>query len=547
VPAGAVQGTAGQSSREVPGALRDRPHAGHGQPLDDAIIRPMATAPLRSRVSVLALCGLAAAGAHLAAQPSPVSAWRAQHERQIVGELLQLLAIPNVSSVDDMQKNADALSRMFRQRGFGVELFGEKTPVVYARMDVPQARGTIVFYIHYDGQPVNPVEWTHCPPFEPCIVGPAGVVSVGASAATFDPDWRIYGRSAADDKAPIVALLAAIDALRATGTAPLWNVRVVLDGQEEAGSENFERFAATEGPELLKGDVAVFLDGPRHPSNRPTAYFGVRGGTGFTLTVYGASADLHSGNYGNWAPDPSMRLAQLLASMKDEDGRVTIRGFYDDVVPLTATEIEALDAAPNVEASLRKNFLVAQPERAGERLERKLNTPTLSILQMEAGGGMSAPPRTAIPAFAIARMEIRLVNGTRGDRQVDLVVDHVRQRGYHVVIDRAPTDEERFTHPRLARVDWRRGGFVPARTSLDDPFARAVVAAIAKAGTTPVLLPTLGGSLPYSVFSEDLKTPTVGLAIANFDNNQHGPDENLRLGHLWEGIDMLAAVLTMAR
>jgi acetylornithine deacetylase/succinyl-diaminopimelate desuccinylase-like protein len=498
-------------------------------------------------MSVLALCGLAAAGAHLAAQQSPVSAWRAQHERQIVDQLLQLLAIPNVSSVDDMQKNADALSGMFRQRGFSVELFGEKAPVVYARLDVPQPRGTIVFYIHYDGQPVNPAEWTHCPPFEPCVVGPKGVIPLGASVAKFDPDWRIYGRSASDDKAPIVALLAAIDALRAAGSTPLWNVRVVLDGQEEAGSDNFEHFAATQGPELLKGDVAVFLDGPRHPSNRPTAYFGVRGGTGFTLTVYGARGDLHSGNYGNWAPDPSMRLAQLLASMKDEDGRVTIRGFYDDVVPLTATEIKALDSAPNVEASLRKNFLVAQPERAEERLERKLNTPTLSILQMESGGGMNAPPRTAIPAFATARMEIRLVNGTRGDTQVDLVIDHIRKRGYYVVIDREPTDQERFTQPRLARVNRRRGGFVPARTSLDDPFARAVVAAIGKAGPAPVLLPTLGGSLPYSVFSEDLKTPTVGLSIANFDNNQHGPDENLRIGNLWEGIDMLAAVLTMAR
>ena len=500
-----------------------------------------------ARAMALVLVFYAATDATLAAGQESVSSWRARHERQIIDELLQLLAIPNVSSVDDMQKNADALSAMFRKRGFTVDLWGEKAPVVYARLDVPQARGTMVLYIHYDGQPVNAREWTHCPPFDPCVVGPKGVVSLDGALATFAPEWRIYGRSASDDKAPIVALLTAIDALRATGRAPAWNLRVVLDGQEEAGSANFEKFAATEGPELLKGDVAIFLDGPRHPSGRPTAYFGVRGGTGFTLTVYGAKGDLHSGNYGNWAPDPSMRLAQLLASMKDDEGRVTIPRFYDDVTPLTPTEIKALEAAPNVEASLKKNFLVAQPERAEERLERKLNTPTLSILQMESGGGMDAPPRTAIPAFATARMEIRLVHGLNPDKQVDLVIDHIRKHGYHVVVDREPTDEERFTQPRLARVDRRRGGYVAARTSLDDPLARAVVTAISKSGPAPVVLPTLGGSLPFSVFSEDLKTPTVGLSIANFDNNQHGPDENLRIGNLWEGIDMLAALLTMTR
>jgi acetylornithine deacetylase/succinyl-diaminopimelate desuccinylase-like protein len=481
------------------------------------------------------------------AQQSSVSSWRAQQERQILDELLRLIAIPNVSAVDDMQKNASVLSEMFRRRGFTVDLWGDKAPVVHARLDVPQARGTIVVYIHYDGQPVNANEWTHCPPFNPCIVGPKGVVSLDSSVTKFDPEWRLYGRSASDDKAPIVALLTAIDGLQATGRVPAWNLRVVLDGQEEAGSDNFERFAAARGPELLKGDIAIMLDGPRHPSGRPTAYFGVRGGTGFTLTVYGAKTDLHSGNYGNWAPDPSMRLAQLLASMKDEDGRVTIAGFYDDVTPLTPTEIQALEAAPNVEPSLKKNFLVAQPERAEERLERKLNTPTLSILQMESGGGMKAPPRTAIPAFATARMEIRLVTGLNPEKQVDLVIEHVRKRGYHVVVDREPTDEERFTQPRLARVDRRRGGYVAARTSLDEPLGRAVVSAISKSGPAPVVLPTLGGSLPYSVFSQDLKMPTVGLSIANFDNNQHGPDENLRIGNLWEGIEMLAAVLTMTR
>ncbi|MEW6321934.1 MAG: M20/M25/M40 family metallo-hydrolase [Acidobacteriota bacterium] len=496
----------------------------------------------------LGLGGALLAGAPLAARQGALAAWRAANERAIIGELLALVALPNVSTAgDDMGRNAALLADMFRRRGFTVELSPDvSAPVVFARLDAPAPRGTLTFYIHYDGQPVTPSEWTRCAPFAPCVVGPHGTVALDAALTRFDPDWRVYGRSASDDKAPIVALLAAVDALRATGSAPAWNLRVVLDGQEEAGSANFEAFAAARGGDL-KADLAVMLDGPRHASGRPTVYFGVRGGTGLTLTVYGGRADLHSGNYGNWAPDPSMRLAQLLATMKDDEGRVTIDGFYDDVTPLTPAESRALDEAPNVEALLRKQFLVAQPERAEERLERKLNTPTLSILQMESGGGMKAPARTAIPAYATARMEIRLVHGLDPAKQVDLVIAHVRRRGYHVVLDRDPTDEERVTHPRLARVDRRRGGNAAARTPFDDPMGLAVVAALSAGGPAPVVLPTLGGSMPYGVFSDELRVPTVGISIVNFDNNQHGPDENLRIGNLWEGIEMLARVMTMAR
>jgi acetylornithine deacetylase/succinyl-diaminopimelate desuccinylase-like protein len=358
---------------------------------------------------------------------------------------------------------------------------------------------------------------------------------------TFDPQWRVYGRSASDDKGPIIAVLNAVDALRATGSGPAWNLRVVLDGEEEAGSGNFRRFAAAR-MDSLKADLAMTLDGPRHPSGRPSMYFGVRGGAGLTVTVYGAKNDLHSGNYGNWAPDPSMRLAKLLASMKDDEGRVTIAGFYDDVTPLTATERAALDEMPNVEAQLKKDFSVVMPERAEERLERKLNQPTLSILVMEAGGGFDAPARSAIPAKASARIEMRLVHGLDPKKQNELVVAHIRRQGYFVVDGRDPSDEERMTHPRIARVDLRGGSTAP-RVSMDEPMAKRVVDAITKAGAQLVRLPTLGGGMPFAVFSD--RMPTVGLSIVNHDNNQHGPDENLRLQNLWEGIELLAAVMTM--
>ena len=260
---------------------------------------------------------------------SPVATWTAQHQREIVDEFSTLLAIPNVARNDaDMRRNAELLKAMFEKRGFTVELqqVTSGSPVVLAAMDVMPSHGTLTLYIHYDGQPVDSTEWTKCGPFAPCIMAPNGKVTLDASVKTFDPEARIYARSASDDKGPIMAVLAAVDALRATGSKPAWNLRVVLDGQEEGGSANFRRFVASSG-DKLKADLAITLDGPRHPSGRPTMYYGVRGSAGVTITVFSSRNDLHSGNYGNWAPNPAMRLVQLLAGMKDDKGNVLIKGF----------------------------------------------------------------------------------------------------------------------------------------------------------------------------------------------------------------------------
>ena len=488
------------------------------------------------------LCLAWGSGAVVDAQ-STVNAWRVQHERQIVDELVQLVSVPNVSGNDaDMRRNADLLTAMFTKRGFAVETTpGPGSPVVFAKLDVPAPRGTLTLYIHYDGQPVNAAEWTRCKPFAPCLYATSGPVPDAATRTTYDPQWRIYGRSASDDKGPIVAVLNAVEALNATAKGPAWNLRVVLDGEEEDGSANFRRFAAARARDL-QADLAITLDGPRHASGRPTLYYGVRGGAGMTVTVYGAKHDLHSGNYGNWAPDPSMRLARLLASMKDDRGRVTIENFYRDVVPLTPTELQAIEEMPNVEVSLKKDFLVALPERGEERIERKLNEPTLSVLAMESGGGLDAPARSAIPASASARIEMRLVNGLDPAKQNGLVVEHIRKQGYFVIEGRDPTDLERMSHSLIARVDLRAGSTAP-RVSMDDPLARAVAAALVGDGREIARQPTLGGSMPFATFST--RMPTVGFSMVNHDNNQHGPDENLRLQNLWEGIEMMAAIMTM--
>jgi acetylornithine deacetylase/succinyl-diaminopimelate desuccinylase-like protein len=214
---------------------------------------------------------------------SPVATWTAQHQREIVDEFISLLAIPNVArNQDDMRRNTTKLAEMFQKRGFTVETqsLTSGSPVVLASLDVPSARGTLTLYIHYDGQPVDSTEWTTCGPFAPCVVTPNGQVTLDDTVKSFDPEARIYARSASDDKGPIMVVLAAVDALRATANLPAWNLRVVLDGQEEAGSANFRRFVATSS-DKLKADLAITLDGPRHPSGRPTMYYGVRGGASY--------------------------------------------------------------------------------------------------------------------------------------------------------------------------------------------------------------------------------------------------------------------------
>ena len=478
-----------------------------------------------------------------------VRAWRTQHEPQILRELFDLLAIPNVASnTADIERNAKALTRMFEKRRFLPETITTGgAPLVVAERRAPNAPRTVTFYFHYDGQPVDAPEWTHAPPFSPVIV--ADLASGGRTMkldevrGAIDPEWRVFGRSSSDDKSPIVAFLAAIDALDAADIPLTSNVRVLMEGEEEAGSPNLEA-AVRAHADRVRGDALILVDGPRHASDRPTMNFGSRGMMGATITVYGASRDLHSGNYGNWAPNPALDLARLLASMKQADGRVTIDGFYDDVVPLTATERNAIDDIPDVEATLMKTYGFSRRENPAERLELRHNQPTINVNALAAGGGVGGQGRTIIPGSASAKIDVRLVKAIDPATQFDRIVAHVRKQGY-VVVDAEPDAATRAAYPLLARVT-RNGGYPAGRTSMETPLAAAVAKALSDAaGGQLVRLPTIGGSTPFYLFADVLGVPTFGLSMVNFDNNQHGANENLKIKNLWEGIDSMAALLTM--
>jgi acetylornithine deacetylase/succinyl-diaminopimelate desuccinylase-like protein len=472
--------------------------------------------------------------------------WVAAHRVPLLREYLELLAIPNVASDRvNIRRNADHIVAMMVRRGLSPRLLesedGAAPPLIYGEWRVPGATRTYILYAHYDGQPVTPEDWRVTPPFQPLLLtGPAGAGAPAAPDGAIGDEARIYARSASDDKAGVIAILAAVDALRAEGRQPGFNLKIVFEGEEEAGSPHLSallrRHAGT-----LRSDGWIIVDGPAHQSGPPQLSLGVRGDVNMEVTVYGPARPLHSGHYGNWAPNPAMMLAELLASMKDETGRVTIAGFYDDVVPLTEAERRAIAAAPAPDDQLRRELGLGWTEGGGARLTELIHLPSLNINGMRSAD-VGANARNVIPTIATATLDLRLVLGNDPDRQVQRVIDHVRAQGYEV-LDREPTLEERRRFPRIARVT-RGPGYPAERTTLDHPLAQSVDRALARHGRH-VLLPSLGGSLPLYLIRRELGAPSVGVGLWNHDNNQHAEDENVRLGNLWNAIALLAEVMTM--
>jgi acetylornithine deacetylase/succinyl-diaminopimelate desuccinylase-like protein len=497
---------------------------------------------------------IALALASIAAAPpanlrTTIDAWVTKNQKALVQSLVELLSMPNVAADrENIRRNATWLRDYLARRGFAAEVL-ETTgnPLVFGEMNVPGATRTLLFYVHYDGQPVNPKDWKQPSPFTPILRGGrmedgGAEIANGLARDTFDPDMRIYGRSASDDKSPIIALCAALDAMKANGIAPTSNVKVILDGEEEAGSPSLVP-AIAKYRDRLAADVMYILDGPVHPSERPTVVYGARGNVTIELTVYGPKFALHSGHYGNWVPNPAMRLAQLLATMKAEDGRVVVPGFYDGITPVTAEEKAMLDAVPDEPASLMKLFGIAAPERAGLSLQEALQLPTLNVRGLSSAfvGGEA---RTIIPDRAIAAIDVRLVKETPAERMTTLVRDHIVRQGWHVV-DAEPDDATRAKYSKIVRMA-ARGGTNAYRTSPLLPISQQTVNALSAVfGAPPVQIRTSGGTVPITPFIEALGFPAMSLPTVNFDNNQHGENENLRLGHFFRGVTTIAAVLTM--
>jgi acetylornithine deacetylase/succinyl-diaminopimelate desuccinylase-like protein len=336
-------------------------------------------------------------------------------------------------------------------------------------------------------------------------------------------------------------LIHAVDALRAAGGKPRVNLRFVFEGEEESGSPHLAAYLAKYS-ELLSPDAWVLCDGPLHPSRRPEVFFGARGTMDLELTVYGANHGLHSGHYGNWAPNPALLLARLLASMKDENGRVLVDHFYDDIEPLTALETQAVTDAPNIDPELMSEFWLGSTEGSPHTLAELITQPSLNIRGM-ASSRIGAQASNVIPASATASMDIRLVKGMDARRVAQRVVDHIRKQGFFVT-ESEPNAEVRTSHPKVAKVIVS-GGENAVRTPMDLAISQEVIRVVESARGPAIRLPNMGGGLPLTSVERPLGTRTIVIPIGNHDNNQHSFDENLRIQNLWDGIELMAALLTM--
>ncbi len=475
-----------------------------------------------------------------AAVAQAADTWRAQHEHEILAEFAELLAIPNLASDRaNIQGNANLIRGWLEKRGLKTDLLslGEAPPIVVGDLVVPGAQRTIAFYAHYDGQPVDPAKWKS-DPWKPVMRNATGQEVDWENARSIDPEWRLYARSAGDDKAPIIGMLAALDALRAQGIKPSVNLRFVFEGEEEAGSPHLAQYLE-KYPKILRPDAWVLCDGPVHQSRRMELFFGARGTVDLELTVYGPIKGLHDGHYGNWVPNAIVRLTHLLASMRDENGRILIKGFYDEVKPPSPAERAALAKIPDVESDLRREFQISATEGEGKHLNELLLLPALNVRGIEAGHVGEKASNTIQPE-ARASIDFRLVPNETPDSIKPLVERHLQSQGYTIVRE-TPDAATRMKHAKIVRVNWG-AGYAPARTSLDLPLSRQVAGVMSAAGHEPVRLPTVGGSIPMYLFQQPNDTPVIGLPIANHDDNQHAADENLRLQNLWDGIEVYAAL-----
>ena len=479
-----------------------------------------------------------------AADPASVAKrvrdWRSQHQQEILREFSELLAIPNLASDrPNIERNATAIRALLEKRGLTATLltFDDVPPIVVGDFSVPGAKGTIAFYAHYDGQPVDPARWKS-DPWKPVMRDKTGRDIDWQNAKSIDPEWRLFARSAGDDKTPIIGMLAAIDALRANGIQPSVNIRLIFEGEEEAGSPHLDRYLE-KYPKELRPDAWVLCDGPVHQSRKMELFFGARGTTDLEITVYGPVKGLHDGHYGNWVANPIVRLTHLIDSMRDENGRILIAGFYDDVRPPTDAERAALAKIPDVEGDLRREFQIGATEGEGKHLNELLLLPALNLRGIESGHVGDKASNT-IQTEARASIDFRLVPNETPESIRRLVEKHIELQGYTIV--REPPDAQtRIQQPKIARLEWG-AGYPPARTSLDLPLSREIIEIMTAAGHEPVRLPTAGGSIPMYLFQQPNDTPVIGLPIANHDDNQHAADENLRLQNLWDGIEVYAAL-----
>jgi acetylornithine deacetylase/succinyl-diaminopimelate desuccinylase-like protein len=469
-----------------------------------------------------------------------------QFAKKSFQEFYELHNLRNDAHFDkDIEKNVQWCEAAFAKRGFTTQrLKTETVPLLLAERKVANPKKTVLIYLQIDGQPVDSAKWEQESPWKPTLKeknaeGKWIALPFQKLQDELNRDWRIFVRSASDAKGPAMAYLASLDALKELKGEPNFNMKVIMDFEEELGSPHLP-LAVSQHKKELAADMLIIFDGPRHVSNQPTLSFGARGICEITLTVFGPRNPAHSGNYGNYTPNPAMRLAQLLAGMKDNDGRVTLPGFYDGVV-LTDTEKKTLRQVPDNENEIKKFLGIAEPDKIGENFQEAMQYPTLNIRGLNALY-VGDQARTLIPAKAVAEIDIRLVPSSDPKRLIELVRKQVEAQGYYI-IDREPTEEERLKYPRIASFH-SSISYLAFQTPFDSDCGKWLSKAMYTAfGKEPIKIRTTGGSIPISPFVITLGIPAVAVPTVNADNNQHAENENIRVGNYVDAVKTFLAIM----
>ena len=460
--------------------------------------------------------------------------------------LKELLSIPNdASNLDWIEKNIIWCEKQFTSRGFSSRrLQTKRAPLLLVEKNFVQNGETVLIYLQMDGQPVDSSRWDQEDPYKPELKKLNSDDNWEKiewdKIYNYDVDWRVFARSASDAKGPVSMFLASLDAMEKYNYKSNFNIKVILDFEEELGSPNLPE-SVSKNIDFLDADMLIIFDGPLHRLNKPTLTFGARGISTVQLTTYGPIYPQHSGHYGNYVPNPALRLSKILSSMKDDNGVVTIPNFYDGI-NLTPEIKKILAATPHNESELQELLQIGDFDKVGDNYQESIQYPSLNIRGMQSGW-INDEVRTIIPSWARAELDVRLVIESDPDKLLSLIKKYIKDQGY-LVLDREPSKEERIENPKIVTFT-SKVSYQSFRTNLDEEVSVWLQRAIERAfEIKPILIRMSGGSIPISPFVNELNIPAVTVPTVNRDNNQHSPNENIRLGNYKDGIKTILAVLT---
>ena len=438
----------------------------------------------------------------------------------------------------------------FKKYGFEVErLETPELPLLLASKVISEDLNTLLIYLQFDGQPVDNSKWDQENPYKAVlkekIDNEYRIIDWSRlDNITFDDikkeDLRIFARSASDAKGPVMMIINALEIMKRNNIELEYNLKVIMDFEEEISSPNLAD-AVKKYSSKLKSDALLIFDGPKHPSNLPTLTFGARGISDITLITYGPIVPQHSGHFGNYAPNPVFRMSEILSSMKDPNGRVTIPGFYDGI-ELDKKTLKILAEVPDDEKKMMNDMQFKKPDNVGKNYQESIQYPSINVRGIESGW-VREEVRTIVPSECIAEIDVRLVVESDPIRLHNLIKSHIQELGYYV-INRRPTKDERLKHNKIVTFV-SSFDYDAFRTDIESEIGKWLVKSLKKTfGIEPVKKRTSGGSVPISPFVNTLGIPAVTVPTVNQDNNQHSPNENIKIENYITGIETYLGILT---